>query len=79
MNSYGKELTNVQNVKVGGNEQERISIETIFCLITGSCLEAKSIWNKSVLLFKFLSVTQSGILDSDMIKEWSDALPVLES
>ena len=82
MNSYGKELTNVnnvQNVKVGGNEQERISIETIVCLITGSCLEAKSIGNKSVLLFKFLSVTQSGIPDSDMIKAWSDALPVLES
>ena len=71
--------SDTQRVKIGGAEQDVLTVETIVFLMTASGLEGKSIINRSVLLFKFLTQTSSCIPDSDAMKAWNEAMPVLKS
>ena len=81
-----KQVNDIQNVGLGGPEQETLNLESIIFIMTGSTLEGRSIMNQALLIFKFLSVTQSEQRDTsqrvpsqDQIKPWTDALPILES
>jgi hypothetical protein len=83
-NSYIGELqqtNDVGKVCIGGPDQESITLESIIFVMMGSTLEGRSVVNQALLIFKFLSVTQSrqSIPNQNAMKAWTDAIPVLES